>query len=73
MSFSVMTWSVENFFPPGSMTGPSSRNPVTEEHFNAQIEILSGAILERRPDVVALQEIGGADQDDVSALASSRP
>jgi hypothetical protein len=34
--FSVMTWNVENLFPPGSFVSPSSRNPVTEEQFDAK-------------------------------------
>jgi endonuclease/exonuclease/phosphatase family metal-dependent hydrolase len=68
--FSVMTWNVENLFPPGSFISPSSRKPVTEEHFNAKLNFLSDFIesLDEKPDVIALQEIGGQTDDDLRSI-----
>ena len=68
--FSVMTWNVENLFPPGTFTGPSSRNPVNQADFDAKINTLSGFILGLAdpPDVIAFQEIGGRDNADMRSL-----
>ncbi|NUM47063.1 MAG: endonuclease/exonuclease/phosphatase family protein [Anaerolineales bacterium] len=68
--FSVMTWNVENLFPPGSFSGPTSQQPVTAEHFEAKLFFLSNFILglEVKPDVIALQEIGGKDDTDLQSL-----
>jgi endonuclease/exonuclease/phosphatase family metal-dependent hydrolase len=68
--FSVMTWNVENLFPPGSFISPSSRSPVTEEHFNAKLKFLADFItsLDRKPDVIALQEIGGQTNNDLRSI-----
>jgi len=59
-SFSVMTWNVENLFPPGSFVSPTSRVAVSEEQFNAKLAFLADFILRQQPDVIALQEIGSA-------------
>jgi endonuclease/exonuclease/phosphatase family metal-dependent hydrolase len=68
--FAVMTWNVENLFPPGSFVSPTSRNPVTEEHFNAKLKFLSDFIrnLDRKPDVIALQELGGQNDSDLRSI-----
>jgi endonuclease/exonuclease/phosphatase family metal-dependent hydrolase len=68
--FSVMTWNVENLFPPGSFISPSSRTPVTEEHFNAKVKFIADFIagLERKPDVIAFQEIGGQTNGDLRSI-----
>jgi endonuclease/exonuclease/phosphatase family metal-dependent hydrolase len=68
--FSVMTWNVENLFPPGSFVSPSSGNPVSEEHFNAKLKFLADFItaLDKKPDVIALQEIGGQNNDDLRSI-----
>lgn len=68
--FSVMTWNVENLFPPGTFTGPTSRNPVTQADFDAKINTLSSFILGlgTPPDVIALQEVGGGDNTDMRSL-----
>ena len=68
MPISVMTWNVENLFPPGSFTSPSAANPVSQADFEAKIEFLTENILGIGPDVVALQEIGGQTDDDVFAV-----
>lgn len=68
--FTVMTWNVENLFPPGSFTGPSSSNPVSQADFEAKINTLSNFILSlaEQPDIIALQEVGGQDDADMSSL-----
>jgi endonuclease/exonuclease/phosphatase family metal-dependent hydrolase len=68
--FSVMTWNVENLFPPGSFISPSSRSPVTEEHFNAKLKFIADFItsLDKKPDVIALQEIGGQNNNDLRSI-----
>jgi hypothetical protein len=73
--FSVMTWNVENLFPPGTFISPSSRSPVTEEHFNAKVKFIVDFItsLDKKPDVIAFQEIGGQNNSDhrsIEALQS---
>jgi endonuclease/exonuclease/phosphatase family metal-dependent hydrolase len=68
--FSVMTWNVENLFPPGSFVNPSSRTPVTEEHFNAKVKFIADFIngLDKKPDVIAFQEIGGQTNNDLRSI-----
>lgn len=69
-SFSVMTWNVENLFPPGFPISPN--NPVEQQAFNVKLDYLEQRIREVRPDILALQEIGGAglaDQTSFNALA----
>lgn len=56
MVFSVMTWNVENLFPPGTMQGSDKR--ITEHEYRVKLDYLAGVILEEQPDVVALQELG---------------
>jgi endonuclease/exonuclease/phosphatase family metal-dependent hydrolase len=70
VKFSVMTWNVENLFPPGSFISPNSRKPVTEEHFEAKLNFLANFItsLDEMPDVIALQEIGGKDNKDLTSI-----
>ncbi len=65
-SFTAMTWNVENLFPPGHLI--SARKAVTEEEYTAKLEYLAQTILTIRPDVLALQEIGGSESSDVHPL-----
>ncbi len=68
--FSVMTWNVENLFPPGSFVSPTSASPLTEELFNAKLKFLADFItaLEKKPDVIAFQEIGGQNDNDLRSI-----
>jgi endonuclease/exonuclease/phosphatase family metal-dependent hydrolase len=66
--FAVMTWNIENLFPVGAFVSPQSRTPVTQEAFDAKLDFLAPVILDKRPDVVALQEIGGSDASDISVV-----
>jgi endonuclease/exonuclease/phosphatase family metal-dependent hydrolase len=65
-SFTAMTWNVENLFPPGHFV--SARKAVTEEEYNSKLEYLAETILTIRPDVLALQEIGGSESSDQRPL-----
>ena len=65
-SFTAMTWNVENLFPPGHLI--STRKFVTEEDYNAKQEYLAQTISTIRPDVLALQEIGGSESSDIRPL-----
>jgi endonuclease/exonuclease/phosphatase family metal-dependent hydrolase len=65
-AFTAMTWNVENLFPPGHPL--SARKVVSEEDYNAKLEYLSQTILTIRPDVLALQEIGGSESSDAHPL-----
>lgn len=60
-SFRVMSWNVENLFPPGSFVSPTSRVAVSEEFFQAKLSFLANFIAQQQPDVIALQEIGSPD------------
>ncbi|MCC7368555.1 MAG: endonuclease/exonuclease/phosphatase family protein [Chloroflexi bacterium] len=62
----VMTWNVENLFPPGYPISPSRQ--VTAEAFDAKLMYLTEQIRAVQPDVVALQELGGASDADDSAF-----
>lgn len=68
--FTVMTWNVENLFPPGSFVSPNSSNPVTQADFEDKIETLANFILglAEQPDIIALQEIGGQNDTDMRSL-----
>jgi endonuclease/exonuclease/phosphatase family metal-dependent hydrolase len=68
--FSVMTWNVENLFPPGSFISPTSRTPVTEEQFNAKVNFIADFIasLDKKPDVIGFQEIGGQTSNDLRSI-----
>ena len=46
----VMTWNVQNLFPPGTPDGPA-----TQEEYEAKLARLAGVIDEVSPDVLALQ------------------
>lgn len=52
-SFSVMTWNVENLFPPGHTPGPE-----TDDIYKRKLRNLATTITNVAPDVVAVQEIG---------------
>jgi len=56
MTFSVMTWNVENLFPPGTMQGSDKR--IISSEYHAKLDYLSEVLLKEKPDVVALQELG---------------
>jgi endonuclease/exonuclease/phosphatase family metal-dependent hydrolase len=68
MPLSVMSWNVENLFPPGSFTSPSANDPVSQQEFDDKIEFLSGTISNIQPDVIALQEIGGSNENDTTGI-----
>lgn len=59
-----MTRNVENLFLPVARISPQSTNPVTEQAFTARLRFVASVLTDRRPDVAALQEIGGADNGD---------
>lgn len=67
---SVMTWNVENLFPPQTPSGPSAR-PV----YQRKLSYLARTVARVSPDVVALQEIGDPMcLDDLqTALAGAYP
>ena len=68
MPFRVMSWNVENLFPPGSFSSPTANNPVSQQEFDDKIAFLADAISENQPDVVGLQEIGGSNAADVTCV-----
>jgi len=53
MDFKVTTWNVENLFRPQSVPA--------ESNYTQKLDLLVKVILDQRPDVVALQEIGGEE------------
>ncbi len=65
-SFAAMTWNVENLFPPGVKI--SAQKTVTQEDYDAKLAYLVEKILDIQPDVLALQEIGGKDDDDTRSI-----
>jgi endonuclease/exonuclease/phosphatase family metal-dependent hydrolase len=64
--FTVMTWNVENLFPPGAKI--SARKRVSEDDYNGKLAYLARIIDDVRPDVVALQEIGSLADDDTRSV-----
>lgn len=52
----VMTWNVENLFPPGAASGPPNA-----AIYRRKLTRLATTIAAVKPDVVALQEVGHAD------------
>jgi endonuclease/exonuclease/phosphatase family metal-dependent hydrolase len=65
-SFTAMTWNVENLFPPGHLI--SAHKAVSEAEYSAKLAYLAQTISTIRPDVLALQEIGGSESSDVRPL-----
>jgi endonuclease/exonuclease/phosphatase family metal-dependent hydrolase len=61
----VMTWNVENFFPPGSPSGPPD-----QATYDTKLAYLAQTIHGVNPDVVALQEVGDPQsaQDLIAAI-----
>ena len=64
--FSVMTWNVENLFPPGHATSPGKR--VREADYQAKLKYLAKRILEMKPDVLGMQELGSDNNQDSKSL-----
>lgn len=64
--FSVMTWNVENLLPPGHQLSPGKK--VKEEDYQAKLKYLVKRILEFKPDVVGLQEVGARNNQDSQTL-----
>lgn len=64
--FTVMTWNVENLFPPGHQMAPGKK--VKEEDYQAKLNYLAKRILEIKPDVLGLQEIGARNHQDTQTL-----
>jgi endonuclease/exonuclease/phosphatase family metal-dependent hydrolase len=63
----VMTWNVENLFPPGHQI--SAKKKVQQADYDEKLAYLAHIIAEVvKPDVVALQEIGGAGADDTKSF-----
>jgi endonuclease/exonuclease/phosphatase family metal-dependent hydrolase len=56
-----MTWNVENLFPVGWSISPQHR--VTQAEFDAKLAFLATQITAIRPDILAMQELGGEDAD----------
>jgi endonuclease/exonuclease/phosphatase family metal-dependent hydrolase len=53
-TFTAMTWNVENFFPVGNASGPT-----TKAVYGKKLAYLAKTITAVAPDVLALQEVGG--------------
>jgi len=69
MTFKVMTWNVENLFPVGTRLSANSQ-PISQAQFDKKLAFLASAVLAEKPDVLALQEIGGSGADDESMLVA---
>lgn len=65
-AFSVMTWNVENLFPPGFKITPSKA--VTQDDYNRKLDYLARRISEVGPDVLALQEVGSRNAADTQSV-----
>lgn len=65
-AFTVMTWNVENLFPPGHAISPSK--VISPADYESKLSYLKQRILEVDPDVIALQEIGSRSPDDTQSL-----
>lgn len=65
--FTVMTWNVENLFPPGFPIAPN--RVVEAAAYQAKLAYLAKIIRRVEPDVLALQEIGGSHVDDSRSLS----
>lgn len=64
----VMTWNVENLFPPEWHISP--RRVVTQAEYDAKLDFLAAKIGEIQPDILAMQELGGTDADAMRTLAN---
>ncbi len=53
MALKFMTWNVENLFRP--------QNGSTDQGYDQKLDLLANVILGQKPDVLALQEVGGED------------
>lgn len=53
IGFNVMTWNVENLFPPGHTSGP-----INQEVYEQKMRNVSRTILGIAPDILGLQEVG---------------
>src|SRR5919109_4005164 len=65
-TFTVMTWNVENLFPPGYPISP--RRVVSQADYDAKLAYLARLIGAIAPDVLALQEIGSQSRDDTRSI-----
>jgi hypothetical protein len=64
MAFKVMTWNVENLFPPGSAFGPD-----TQAIYDEKLDGLAAVINAEAPHALGLQEIGDPNAlDDLEQL-----
>lgn len=64
--FTVMTWNVENLFPPGFRITPSKA--VTAEDYERKLDYLARRVSEVAPDVLALQEVGSRTAADTQSV-----
>jgi endonuclease/exonuclease/phosphatase family metal-dependent hydrolase len=69
-TLTVTTWNLENLFRSGHEFGPR-----TEEEYETKLQSLARTILTLDPDVLAVQEVGGADpfSDLLAMLEGSYP
>jgi endonuclease/exonuclease/phosphatase family metal-dependent hydrolase len=65
-TFTVMTWNVENLFPPGFKITPTKA--VTEDDYDRKLDYLARRITEVGPDVLALQEVGSRNAADTQSV-----
>ena len=56
MTFKVMTWNVEILFRPGLGAAPAQL-----QEYQRKLALLAEVINSQAPDVVAFQEVGGAE------------
>jgi endonuclease/exonuclease/phosphatase family metal-dependent hydrolase len=63
-ALTAMTWNVENFFRPGSPSGPPDKAT-----YDTKVAYLAATIRAVNPDVVAVQEVG--DPDAATDLAAA--
>jgi endonuclease/exonuclease/phosphatase family metal-dependent hydrolase len=61
-----MTWNVENLFPPGHQISPGKT--VKEADYRAKLKYLAKRIIEVKPDVLGLQEVGARNNQDTQTL-----
>lgn len=64
--FAVMTWNVENLFPPGFRITPTKA--VTPADYARKLDYLAQRVAEVTPDVLALQEVGSRHAADTQSI-----
>lgn len=64
----VMSWNVENLFHPGDVVSKLPRKIMEQSTYEAKLKYLAQVISEVAPEVVALQELGGAEESVKKSL-----